>query len=183
MSSVDEMKWYVFKVFMVWKDKFIVSIMCDMVKDCYMELVEKGLNGRKGVFVSVNVLMVMLCIFFNFVMDEYCCVDGKVIIDYNLVGVFKYYWVKLGMCIECYIDKGKVGVVWNKLMEECVILCSCDVFVGIDLIIFFLLIGVCCDEVVVLMWLNVYIEDDFVKCWWYLDDCKCGDFIWLLLFM
>lgn len=180
-SSADEMKRHVAKVFAAWKDKPIASITRDMVKDRHAELVEKGLNGKKGAPASANASMVTLRILFNFAMDEYRRADGKAIIDHNPVGALKHHWAKLGTRTERYIDKGKVGAVWCKLMEARSTPRSRDALAGIDLTIFLLLTGARRDEAAALTWSNVHIEDDPAKCWWHLDDRKRGDPIWLPL--
>lgn len=180
-SSADEMKRHVAKVFAAWKDKPIASITRDMVRDRHANLVEKGLNGKKGAPASANASMVTLRILFNFAMDEYRRADGKAIIDHNPVGALKHHWAKLGTRTERYIDRSKVGAVWNKLMEERATPRSRDALAGIDLTIFLLLTGARRDEAAALTWSNVHIEDDPAKCWWHLDDRKRGDPIWLPL--
>jgi integrase len=180
-SSADEMKRHVTKVLAAWKDKPIANITRDMVKDRHAELVEKGLKGKKGAPASANASMVTLRILFNFAMDEYRRADGKPIIDHNPVGALKHHWAKLGTRTERYIDKGNVGAVWNKLMEERATPSSRDALAGIDLTIFLLLTGARRDEAAALTWDNVHIEDDPAKCWWHLDDRKRGDPIWLPL--
>lgn len=180
-SSADEMKRHVAKVFTAWKDKPIASITRDMVRDRHADLVEKGLNGKKGAPASANASMVTLRILFNFAMDEYRRSDGKAIIDHNPVGALKHHWAKLGTRTERYIDKGRVGAVWNKLMEERASSRSRDALAGIDLTIFLLLTGARRDEAAALTWANVHIDDDPSKCWWHLEDRKRGDPIWLPL--
>jgi integrase len=179
-SSADEMKRHVAKVFTAWKDKPIASITRDMVKERHAELVEKGLKGRAAP-ASANAAMVTLRILFNFAADEYRRADGSAIIDHNPVGALKHHWAKLGTRTERYIDKGKVGAVWNKLLEERASPSSRDALAGIDLTIFLLLTGARRDEAAALTWANVHIEDDPAKCWWHLDDRKRGDPIWLPL--
>jgi integrase len=180
-SSADEMKRHVAKVFAAWKDKPIASITRDMVKERHAEMVEKGLNGKKGAPASANASLVTLRILFNFAMDEYRRADGKAIIDHNPVGALKHHWAKLGTRTERYIDKGKVGAVWNKLMDERATPRSRDALAGIDLTIFLLLTGARRDEAAALKWSNVHIEDDPAQCCWHLDDRKRGDPIWLPL--
>lgn len=133
-STADEIKRHVAKVFAAWKDKPIGSITRDMVKDRHAELVEKGLNGKKGAPASANASMVTLRILFNFAMDEYRRAYGRAIIDHNPVGALKHHWAKLGTRTERYIDKAKVGAVWNKLMDERATPRSRDALAGIDLI-------------------------------------------------
>ena len=180
-SSADEMKRHVAKVFVAWKDKPIASITRDMVKERHTELVQKGLNGKKGAPASANASMVTLRILFNFAMDEYRRADGKAIIGHNPVGALKHHWAKLGTRTERYIDKSKVGAVWNRLMEGRATPRSRDALAGIDLTIFLLLTGARRDEAAALTWANVHIEDDPAKCWWHLDQRKRGDPLWLPL--
>lgn len=180
-STADEMKRHVAKVFAAWKDKPIAAITREMVKDRHTELVEKGLNGKKGAPASANASMVTLRILFNFAMDEYRRADGKAIIDHNPVGALKRHWAKLGTRTERYVDKGKLGAVWCKLQAERGDPRSRDALAGIDLTIFLLLTGARRDEGAALTWERVHIEDDPAKCWWHLDERKRGDPIWLPL--
>lgn len=180
-STAAEYRRQVERVFAGWLNKPIASITRDMVQQRHREMVEKGLDGKKGAPASANAAFVTLRILFNFAMDEYRRSDGKAMFDHNPVAALKHHWSKLGTRTERYIDKGKVGAVWNKLMEERATPRSRDALAGIDLTIFLLLTGARRDEAAALTWSNVHIEDDPAKCWWHLDDRKRGDPIWLPL--
>lgn len=184
-STAAEYRRQVERVFAGWVNKPIASITRDMVQQRHREMVEGGLDGKKGgkkaAPASANAAFVTLRIVFNFAMDEYRRADGKAVFDHNPVGALKHHWAKLGSRTERYIDKGKLGAVWNKLQEERAAPRSRDALAGIDLTIFLLLTGARRDEAAALTWSNVHIEDDPAKCWWHLDDRKRGDPIWLPL--
>jgi len=180
-STAAEYRRHVEKVFAGWVGKPIASITRVMVQERHRELVEKGLEGSRGAPASANAAFVTLRILFNFAMDEYRRADGRPLIEHNPVGALKRHWAKLGSRTERYIDKSKIGAVWNKLMEERATPRSRDALAGIDLTIFLLLTGARRDEAAALTWANVNLDDDPAKCWWHLDDRKRGDPIWLPL--
>ncbi|WP_121117788.1 tyrosine-type recombinase/integrase [Croceibacterium ferulae] len=184
-STAAEYRRQVERVFADWVSKPIASITRDMVQQRHREMVERGLEGKKGgkkaAPASANAAFVTLRILFNYAMDEYRRSDGSAMFDHNPVAALKRHWAKLGTRTERYIDKGKVGAVWNRLMDERASPRSRDALAGIDLTIFLLLTGARRDEAAALTWSNVHIEDDSAKCWWHLDDRKRGDPIWLPL--
>lgn len=180
-STAAEYRRQVERVFAGWVNKPIASITRDMVQQRHREMVEGGLDGKKAAPASANAAFVTLRILFNFAIDEYRRADGSAIFDHNPVAALKHHWSKLGTRTERYIDKSKVGAVWNRLMNERAAPRSRDALAGIDLTIFLLLTGARRDEAAALLWSNVHIEDDPAKCWWHLNDRKRGDPIWLPL--
>jgi integrase len=98
------------------------------------------------------------------------------------VEVLKDHWATLGSRTERYIDRRKVGEVWNALQAARVNPKNRDALAGIDLTIFALLTGCRRDEGATLTWDRVNLDDhDPSNCWWHLDDRKRGDPITLPL--
>jgi integrase len=180
-STRDEYKRHVEKVFTTWKDKPIVNITDDDVRKRHRELMEHGLNG-KGAPASANAAMVTLRILINFASRQYRQADGSPLIQRNPVEVLKDHWAKLGTRTDRYIDRRKIGEVWNKLWEARTNPKNRDALAGIDLTIFALLVGARREEMAALTWDRVNIdEDDPTNCWWHLPERKRGDPIWLPL--
>ncbi len=181
-SSKAEMKRHVEKVFASWKDKPIVAISEDDVRKRHREMVEKGLDGKRGAPASANASMVTLRILCNFASRQYRRADGSPLIQRNPVEVLKDHWATLGSRTERYIDRRKVGEVWNKLNDMRANPKNRDALAGIDLTLFALLTGCRRDEGATLQWSNVNIDDhDPSNCWWHIDDRKRGDPITLPL--
>jgi integrase len=181
-STRDEYQRQVDKVFAGWKDKPIVSITEDDVRKRHRELVEKGLEGKKAAPASANSAMVTLRILCNFAGRQYRRADGSPLIQRNPVGVLKDHWAKLGTRTDRYIDRRKIGEVWNALQDARLTPKNRDHLSAIDLAIFALLTGARRDEMACLTWDRVNIDDDDpTNCWWHLDDRKRGDPIWLPL--
>lgn len=181
-STAVEYKRHVDQVFAGWKDKPIVSITRDMVLERHRELVERGLEGKRAAPASANAAMVTLRILINFASRQYRRADGSPLILHNPVDVLKDHWAPLGSRTDRYIDRRKIGEVWNKLNEARESPKNKDALAGIDLTIFALLTGARRDEMTTLTWDRVNIDDvDPSNCWWHLDDRKRGDPIWLPL--
>lgn len=180
-TTAAEYRRHIEKVFANWSGKPIASITRDMVQERHRELVEHGLEGKRGAPASANAAFVTLRILVNFAMDEYRRSDGRPLIEHNPVGALKRHWAKLGSRTDRYIERGKVGAVWNALFAARATPKNRDALAGIDLTIFLLLTGARRDEAAALKWSNVNIDDDPAKCWWHLDDRKRGDPIWLPL--
>lgn len=181
-SSKAEMKRHVEKVFTAWKDKPIVAITEDAVRKRHREMVEKGLDGKRGAPASANASMVTLRILLNYASRQYRRADGTPLVQRNPVEVLKDHWAPLGSRTERYIDRRKIGEVWNALQAARENPKNRDALAGIDLTIFALLTGCRRDEGATLLWSNVNIDDeDPSNCWWHLDDRKRGDPIWLPL--
>lgn len=174
-STAAEYRRHVEKVFAKWAKQPIASITRDMVKDRHAAIVKSGLDGKKGAPASANAAFVTLRILINFAMDEYRRADGKPLIEHNPVGALKRHWSKLGSRTERYIDKGKVGAVWNKLQDERANARSRDALAGVDLTVFLLLTGARRDEAAALTWDRVHLADDPADCWWHLDERKRGE--------
>jgi integrase len=181
-SSKAEMRRHVEKVFASWKDKPIVAITEDDVRKRHREMVEKGLDGKRGAPASANASMVTLRILCNFASRQYRRGDGSPLLLRNPVEVLKDHWATLGSRTERYIDRRKVGEVWNALQAARVNPKNRDALAGIDLTIFALLTGCRRDEGATLQWSNVNLDDhDPSNCWWHIDDRKRGDPITLPL--
>lgn len=181
-SSKAEMKRHVEKVFTAWKDKPIVAISEDDVRKRHREMVEKGLDGKRGAPASANASMVTLRILINFAARQYRRADGSPLVQRNPVDVLKDHWAPLGSRTERYVDRRKVGEVWNALQAARENPKNRDALAGIDLTIFALLTGCRRDEGATLTWDRVNIDDhDPSNCWWHIDDRKRGDPIWLPL--
>jgi integrase len=180
-STAAEYRRHVEQVFAAWKDKPIASITREMVKERHDQIMAGGLDGKKAAPASANAAMVTLRILFNFAADEYRRGDGTPMITHNPVGALKHHWAKLGSRNERYIDKGKVGSVWNKLNEARQNPKNRDALAGIDLTIFLLLTGARRDEGAALTWDRVNLSDDRTECSWHLAERKRGDAITLPL--
>jgi integrase len=181
-STAAEYRRHVEKAFAKWAKLPIASITRDMVQERHRELVERGLEGKKGAPASANAAMVTLRILMNFAIDEYRRADGEPIIAHNPVSALKRHWAKLGTRTERYIDKSQVGVVWNKLQEARTNPKNRDALAGIDLTIFLLLTGARRDEAAALTWDRVHIDDhEHANSRWHLTERKRGAPIWLPL--
>ncbi|EXS70295.1 integrase [Sphingobium sp. Ant17] len=181
-STAAEYRRHVEKVFASWKDKPIASITRDMVQERHREIAEKGLEGKKAAPASANAAFVTLRILFRYAMDEYVRADGEPVIERNPVTALKNHWAETGDRTERYIDKAKVGAVWNKLQEDRADPRSRDALAGIDLTIFLLLTGARRDEAAALTWDRVVIDDhNPSESRWHLINRKRGKPIWLPL--
>lgn len=175
-SSKAEMKRHVEKVFAGWKDKPIVAITEDDVRKRHREMVNGGLSGKKAAPASANAAFVTLRILMNFAARQHRRADGMPLIQHNPVAVLKDHWAKLGSRTDRYIDRRKIGEVWNKLIEARATPKNRDHLSAIDLTIFALLTGCRRDEAASLTWDRVNLDDeDASNCWWHLDDRKRGD--------
>lgn len=180
-STKAEMRRHVEKVFTTWKDKPIACITEDDVRKRHRELMKKGLTG-KAAPASANAAMVSLRILMNFAGRQYRRADGSPLIQRNPVEVLKDHWAKLGSRTDRYVDKRKIGEVWNKLWEARANPKNRDALAAIDLTIFALLCGGRREEMAALTWDRVNIDDeDPTNCWWHLPERKRGDPIWLPL--
>ena len=181
-STAAEYRRHVGKVFAGWKDIPVISITRDMVLDRHKEIVRHGLGGARAAPASANAAMVTLRILINFASRQYRRADGSPLVLHNPVDVLKDHWAPLGSRTDRYIDRRKIGEVWNKLYEARETPKNKDALAGIDLTIFALLTGARRDEMTTLTWDRVNIDDDDPSnCWWHLDDRKRGDPIWLPL--
>ncbi|EHJ62936.1 tyrosine-type recombinase/integrase [Novosphingobium pentaromativorans] len=181
-STAAEYRRHVEKVFKGWKDIPVISITRDMVLDRHKELVRHGLGGTRAAPASANAAMVTLRILINFASRQYRRADGSPLVLHNPVDVLKDHWAPLGSRTERYIDRRKIGEVWNKLHEARKTPKNKEALAAIDLTIFALLTGARRDEMATLTWDRVNIDDnDPSNCWWHLDDRKRGDPIWLPL--
>lgn len=180
-TTAAEYRRHVEQVFSAWTSKPIVNITRDMVRDRHAEMVKGGLDGKRAAPASANSAMVTLRILFNFAMDEYRRPDGSPIIEHNPVGALKHHWAKLGNRNERYIDRSRVGAVWNKLHEARQNPKNRDALAGIDLTIFLMLTGARRDEGAALTWDRVNLSNKAGECSWHLDERKRGEPITLPL--
>lgn len=181
-STAREYRRHVEKTFAKWAPLPIASITRDMVKERHAALVKGGLEGKKAAPASANAAFVTLRILVRFAMDEYRQSDGSPLIRDNPVDALKHHWAKLGTRTERYIDRRKIGEVWNKLQEMRGEVQGYEALASVDLTIFALLTGARRDEMATLTWDRVHIDDhNPSECWWHLDDRKRGDPIWLPL--
>jgi integrase len=182
LTTSTEYRRHVEKVFTAWKDKPIIDITEDVVRKRHRELVEKGLEGKKGAPASANAAMVTLRILLNYASRQYRRADGSPLIQRNPVGVLKDHWSKLGTRTDRYVDRRNIGAVWNSLQDARANPRNRDALSAIDLTIFALLTGARREEMAALTWDRVNIDDkDPTNCWWHLPERKRGDPIWLPL--
>jgi integrase len=181
-GTAVEVKRYVDKAFAAWKDKPIASITRDMVRDRHREILEGALNGKRAAPAAANSAMVILRTLINFAADEYRRSDGSPLISDNPVSALKHHWAKTGDRTQRYIDKRKVGEVWNALHEARANPKNRDALAGIDLTIFLMLTGARRMEGAALTWDRINIDDeDASNCWWHLPNPKNGKAVWLPL--
>lgn len=169
-STAAEYRRHVEKVFAGWKDKPVISLTRDMVLERHKELVQYGLEGKRGAPASANAAMVTLRILINFASRQYRRADGCPLVVHNPVDVLKDHWAPLRSRTDRYIDRRKIGEVWNKLQEARETSKNRDALSAIDLTIFALLTAARRDEMTTLTWDRVNIDNnDPSNCWWYLD--------------
>lgn len=174
-STKAEMRRHVEKVLTTWKDKPIASITEEDVRKRHRELMERGLTG-KAAPASANAAMVTLRILMNFAARQHRRADGSPLIARNPVEVLKDHWAKLGNRVDRYIERRKIGQVWNKLQAMRTEAVGYEALAAVDLTIFALLTGARRDEMATLKWENVNIDDeDPANCWWRITDRKRGD--------
>lgn len=175
-STAREYRRHVEKTFAKWAPLPIASITRDMVKERHAALVKGGLEGKKAAPASANAAFVTLRILVRFATDEYRQADGTPLIRDNPVDALKHHWAKLGTRTERYIDKRKIGAVWNKLHEMRGEVQGYEALASVDLTIFGLLTGARRDEMACLTWDRVNIDDhDPSNCWWRITDRKRGE--------
>lgn len=185
-GTAAEYRRHVEKVLAAWANKPIASITRDMVQERHRQLVESGLEGKKGgeraAPASANAAFVTLRILVNFAMDEYRRADGRPLIEHNPVGALKRHWAPVGSRTERYVNRDKVGAVWNALQTARTGARSRDTLAGVDLTIFALLSGARRDEMAALTWDRVHLDDEEpANCRWHLTDRKQGADIYLPL--
>lgn len=149
-STRDEYQRHVDKALASFKDKPIASITRDMVKHRHAELVSGGLSGERAAPASANAAFVTLRILCNFAARQFRRADGSPLILHNPVDVLKDHWAQLGTRTDRYIDRRKIGEVWNKLHEMRSKAVGYEALSAIDLTIFALLTGARRDEMATL---------------------------------
>ena len=181
-SSKAEMRRHVEKALAAWADRPIVSITEDEVRHRHRQMVKGGLNGNRGAPASANATFVTLRILCNFAARQYRRADGSPLIQHNPVGVLKDHWAELGSRTRRYIDRRKVGEVWNKLVEARATPKNRDHLAAIDLTLFCLLTGTRRMEAASLQWSRVNIDDeDPSDCHFHLPNPKNGREVFLPL--
>lgn len=181
-SSGDEYRRHVEDVLTAWKDRPIVSISEDDVRKRHRELMEHGLRGKRAAPASANAAMITLRILINFANRQHRRADGSPLIPRNPVDVLKDHWAPLGSRTKRYIDKSKIGQVWNKLQELRADPKNRAALAGIDLTIFLLLTGARRMEGGALTWDRVNIDDhNPANCWFHLPNPKNGREVFLPL--
>jgi integrase len=175
-STAREYRRHVEVTFAKWAQLPIASITRDMVKERHAALVKGGLDGKRAAPASANAAFVTLRILVRFAMDEYRQADGKPLLTDNPVDALKHHWAKLGTRTERYIDKRKVGEVWNKLHQMRGEVQGYEALASVDLTIFALLTGARRDEMATLTWDRVHLNDHKpADCWWDITDRKRGE--------
>ena len=181
-STRIEMDRYVEKVLCAWKDLPLILITEDMVRRRHRELVQVGLHGKKPAPATANSAMVTLRTLINFAMRQYRRADGSPLIPRNPVEVLRDHWAPEGSRTKRYIDKSKVGEVWNGLAVARQATHDPDAWSGIDLVRFLLLTGARRMEGAALTWDRVNIDDhDPTQCWFHLPNPKNGNEVYLPL--
>lgn len=181
-STAAEYRRQVEQALGAWLDKPIASITRDMVQSRHRELVEGGLEGKRGAPASANSVMVVLRILINFANRQYRRLDGSPLMMHNPVEVLKDHWAPIGSRRDRYVERSKVGEVWNALHDAREKARTRDQRAGFDLTLFAMLTGARRSEMTTLTWDRVIIEhENPSNCCWYLDDRKRGDPIWLPL--
>jgi integrase len=181
-STADEYQRFVDTVFAAWKGKPIVGIAEADVRKRHREMVDGGLDGKRAAPGSANAAFVTLRILMNYASRQYRRADGTPLIGNNPVNVLRDHWAPLKARTDRYIDRRKIGQVWNRLHEARAAPKNRDHLSAIDLTVFALLTGARRNEMAALTWDRVNInDDDPADCWWHLDDRKRGDPLWLPL--
>lgn len=181
-SSKAEMRRHVEKALSAWSDRPIVSITEDEVRKRHREMMEGGQSGKKAAPASANATFVTLRILCNFAARQYRRSDGSPLVQHNPVGVLKDHWAVLGTRTRRYIDRRKMGEVWNRLVDSRASPKNRDHLAAIDLTIFALLTGVRRMEAAALQWSRVNIDDeDPSNCHFHLPDPKNGREVYLPL--
>lgn len=186
-------RYYVEKVFADWTDKPITSITRDMVRERHAQLAEGGFKGMdpmntkdkrkvRPAPATANAAMIVLRILIQFAADEFRLADGKSLISDNPVDAMKRHWAPAGNRTGRYIDKRKVGEVWNALHAERDKPMPEDTRAGFDLALLLMLTGARRGEIGALEWSRVNIDHtDPSQCWFHLPDPKSGREVFLPL--
>lgn len=114
-KTKDEYQRHVDKSLAEWKGLPIASITADMVVKRHREIVQKGIDGKRGAPASANSAMTVLRLLIKFASRQYRQADGSPLILYNPTDALHDHWAKLGTRTQRYIERDKVGETWNAL--------------------------------------------------------------------
>jgi integrase len=181
-SSQMEIRRHVEKVFAAWADKPIVAITEDDVRKRHREMVEGGLRKKRPAPGQANLAMTTLRALINFASRQYRRTDGSPLFLYNPVEVLRDHWAKLGTRTQRYIERQKIGTVWNALNEARANPKDRDALSGLDLTLFLFLTGARRNEGAMLTWDRVHIDENNPEnSLWHLPDPKNGHEVFLPL--
>lgn len=114
-KTADEYQRHVDKSLAEWNDLPIASITADMVVKRHREIAQRGLDGKRGAPASANSAMTVLRLLIKFAGRQYRQADGSPLILYNPTDALHDHWAKLGTRTQRYIERDKIGEVWNAL--------------------------------------------------------------------
>lgn len=178
-STKGEMNRHVDKVFAAWKDKPIAEITENDVRRRYLEMCERGLNGRPAPG-QAQISLVTLRTLVNFANRRFKRADGLPLVAINPVHALKDDWQEFEPRTR-HVEIGKIGEVWNVLSSMRDKVRDADAEAGVDVIRFLLLTGARRSEASSLKWEQVHIDDDPDQCWWHLPNPKNNNPVWLPL--
>lgn len=181
-SSKAEIRRHVEQVMSAWIDRPIVAITEDDVRKRHREMIEGRLRGNAPAPGQANLSMTTLRALINFASRQYRRADGSPLFPYNPVEVLRDHWAKLGTRTQRYIDKQKIGSVWNALQNARKNPKGRDALSGLDLTLFLLLTGARRNEGAMLTWDRIHIDQaQPANSFWHLPDPKNGREVFLPL--
>lgn len=151
-GTKDEYQRNVDKTLAEWRELPIASITPDMVVKRHRQILEKGLNGKRGAPASANAAMTTLRLLIRFASRQYRQADGTPLILYNATDALHDHWAKLGTRTQRYIGHDKVGEVWNALAAARDAAYDRAARHSVDLVRLLLLTGARRSEIAALTW-------------------------------